>query len=170
MLLGAALVVALLAALGIVKISAVLDPGPGEPGWQPFTGEDVRDEMGSPNSFRTDQLIRNRTDQPIVVESVRVDAPKGFTRTKYGILPPNQYLYLFGTPELIPLPFRFEARAKHRLYAEYRIDCLPSGPPASWPVRVFLTVRMGALHQEVELRDAQPMDDNGTGPEPPACP
>lgn len=171
MLIGAIVVVLVLAAFAAVQLSGVLDARPGEPGWQPIEGSSLGGTTSRHGELEITQRVTNRKDQAVTVEQIRTSPPRGFAETEVGSIPANSWkeLDLFDLIKVAKPPFTIRPGRSVELFVRYRVDCLPSSPPGKAPLRIMLTVSMGSVRQEVEVPDVRPISLMQTDPPTQVC-
>lgn len=170
LLVAAALAVAVTAVA--VPISAgVFDPGPGEPGWQPLTGVQGG-SGGSTAGYKVTQVVTNEADEAVTVEEIRTVAPPGFVQLEAGTVPADSWILLdfLNLTSVTKVPFTIQPGEEARLFLRFRIDCRPTGVPERLPLRILVTVSMGAIHQEVEIPDVRTISRPEAGSSEQACP
>jgi len=149
----------LLVAAFVVVVSVVAtvlllwEPGPGEPGWQPLTGDTENHSSTGEAGLQFAQVLENDEDADVVIESVRAEVPAGLSVKESGQLPLGwltEYYWL-TPPKLIPLPVTAPAGHKIKFVVRFHVSCPPATPAKRIPWRLFLTVRSGAVRQEVEV-------------------
>jgi len=158
------LVAALVVAVSVVAIVLLTrEPGPGEPGWQPLTGEVENHSSTGAAGLQFAQVLENDGDADVVIESVRAEVPAGLSVKESGQLPLGWFTegYWITPPKLIPLPVTAPAGHKIKFVVRFQVSCPPATPAKRIPWHLFLTVRSGAVRQEVEvgsLRDIELVD------------
>lgn len=158
----------LVAALVVVALTATVvalawEPGPGEPGWQPLTGETENHSSTGAAGLQFAQVLDNDEDADVVIESVRAEVPAGLSVKESGQLPLGWFTegYWITPPKLIPLPVTAPAGHKIKFVVRFHVSCPPAKPATRIPWRLFLTVRSGTVRQEVEvgsLKDIELVD------------
>lgn len=171
MLIGASVVVLILAAFAAVQLSGALDAKPGEPGWQPIEGSSLGGTTARHGELDITQRVTNRENEAVVVEEIRTSPPHGFAETELGSIPANSWkeLDLFDLIKVSKPPFTIRPGGSVELFVRYRVDCLPSSPPGKAHLRIMLTVAMGSVRQEVEVPDVRPINLMQTHPPTPVC-
>ncbi|WP_410637585.1 hypothetical protein [Amycolatopsis sp. lyj-346] len=156
-LLVAALVVVVLV---VVIVVLTREPGPGEPGWQPLTGEVENHSSTGAAGLQFAQVLANDEDSDVVIESVRAEVPAGLTVKEPGQLPLGWFTegYWLTPPKLIPLPVTAPAGHKIKFVVRFHVSCPPAKPATRIPWRLFLTVRSGPVRQEVEVGSLRPIE------------
>ncbi|MBE8519977.1 hypothetical protein ILP97_21185 [Amycolatopsis sp. H6(2020)] len=158
------LVAALVVVVLVVAIVVLLrEPKPGEPGWQPLTGQTENHSSTGAAGLQFAQVLENDEAADVVIESVRAEVAAGLTVKESGQLPLGWFTegYWITPPKLIPLPVTAPAGHKIKFVVRFRVSCPPATPAKSIPWRLFLTVRSGAVRQEVEvgsLKDIELVD------------
>ena len=160
------LLVAAIVVVAIVVTVVLLtrEPGPGEPGWQPLTGQNENHSSTGAAGLQFAQVLENDGDADVVIESVRAETPAGLSVKESGQLPLGLWTeyYWLTPPKLIPLPVTAPAGHKIKFAVRFHVSCPPATPAKRIPWRLFLTVRSGPVRQEVEvgsLRDVELADD-----------